>query len=222
MPEALIGAFGNLKHLDLTSTDSLGEVAPKVISSLSSLEELYMEVSFAVWEVGGNEDVSNAYFSEVSLLSHLTVLRVAVMNKNCMSVDVLGFLRNVKSFSISFGDRFRFSEINASRRLGINAAVIAIPDLAADLISMTEELILRDCKGLKNLFQLYGGGLTLDESFNCISESSRSRIQVSEDHINVVEDEALQNADRRLKHHTFKTTLCCQKCVSFPYSAVKN
>ena len=62
LTKGLTGGWGNLKLLDLSYNHTLKRVAPKVISSLCSLEELNMDGSFANWEVAGEGDGSNADF----------------------------------------------------------------------------------------------------------------------------------------------------------------
>lgn len=179
LTKGLTGGWGNLKLLDLSYNHTLKRVAPKVISSLCSLEELNMEGSFANWEVAGEGDGSNADFSEVASLSRLTVLHVNVNNKKCPSRDYSGSFRKLKRFSICLGGDF-FST-DASGRLFLRYAVIPLPDWIKVLVSKTEEMCASDCQNLKDLFQLYSGGLTFDNPSS------------------VVEDKAVQNALRRLK-----------------------
>lgn len=112
-------------------------------------------------------------------LSRLTVLHVNVNNKKCTSRDYSGSFRKLKRFSICLGGDF-FST-DASGRLFLRYAVIPLPDWIKVLVSKTEEMCASDCQNLKDLFQLYSGGLTFDNPSS------------------VVEDKAVQNALRRLK-----------------------
>ncbi|KAE8659943.1 hypothetical protein F3Y22_tig00116959pilonHSYRG00044 [Hibiscus syriacus] len=100
-----IGQLNRLKLLDLTDCTNLEVIAPDVLSSLSSLEELYLYGSFDGWEVEGIENPrSNASLVELQCLSHLTTLEVGLRDVQAMPKDDM-FFGKLERYKISIGDR---------------------------------------------------------------------------------------------------------------------
>ncbi|KAJ8626438.1 hypothetical protein MRB53_019745 [Persea americana] len=99
-----------------------------------------------------------------------TLKRVAPKEKEMEAMLIFrrGIIKSLDSFA-------------CQRRLFLRYAVIPLPDWIKVLVSKTEEMCASDCQNLKDLFQLYSGGLTFDNPAS------------------VVEDKAVQNALRRLK-----------------------
>ncbi|KAF6169734.1 hypothetical protein GIB67_004126 [Kingdonia uniflora] len=86
LPEEISG-LTNLKMLNLTNNyKNLKCIPPKVISSLSNLEELCMLYSFGEWEIDGTRD--NASLAEVASLAKLTSLYLDVENEKWLSTDI--------------------------------------------------------------------------------------------------------------------------------------
>ncbi|KAF6169710.1 hypothetical protein GIB67_004102 [Kingdonia uniflora] len=86
LPEEL-RRLTNLKMLNLTDNwNILTCIPPKVISSLFSLEELYMIDSFDSWEIEGSGD--NASLAEVASLTNLTSLGLDIPNTQWLSTDI--------------------------------------------------------------------------------------------------------------------------------------
>ncbi|TYG46742.1 hypothetical protein ES288_D11G280400v1, partial [Gossypium darwinii] len=100
-----IGQLRRLKLLDLSYCYSLKVVSPNVLSSLSSLEELYFFHSFDRWEVEGTDNLirSNASLVELQSLSRLTTLKVRVPNEQAMPEDNI-FLGKLERYKICIGD----------------------------------------------------------------------------------------------------------------------
>ncbi|MBA0618683.1 hypothetical protein Godav_027989, partial [Gossypium davidsonii] len=100
-----IGQLRRLKLLDLSYCYSLKVVSPNVLSSLSSLEELYFFHSFDRWEVEGTDNLirSNASLVELQYLSRLTTLKVRVPNEQAMPEDNI-FLGKLERYKICIGD----------------------------------------------------------------------------------------------------------------------
>ncbi|XP_077242077.1 putative disease resistance protein At4g27220 [Tasmannia lanceolata] len=101
-----IGDLANLKLLDLTGTFRLKRVPPNVISKLRKLEELYVSISFNMWEVKGSSGYgSNASFDEVvASLSRLTVLYIEVADLKITSLDFSGPWENLTKFGMRVSD----------------------------------------------------------------------------------------------------------------------
>ncbi|KAL6272557.1 hypothetical protein ACE6H2_023249 [Prunus campanulata] len=100
-----IGLLKHLKLLDITDCNSLVKIPHGLLSSLSSLEELYMERSFRKWEQSAaeSEDKRMASLVEVmSLLSnHLKVLVIDIPDFNFLSKDFYLTIQTTIRFHIS-------------------------------------------------------------------------------------------------------------------------
>ncbi|CAB4286375.1 unnamed protein product [Prunus armeniaca] len=100
-----IGLLKHLRLLDITDCDRLEKIPHGLLSSLSSLEELYMENSFRKWEQSAaeSEDKRMASLVEVmSLLSnHLKVLVIDIPDFNFFPKDLYLTIQTTIRFHIS-------------------------------------------------------------------------------------------------------------------------
>ncbi|KAF6169751.1 hypothetical protein GIB67_004143 [Kingdonia uniflora] len=161
LPEEISG-LTNLKMLNLTNNyKNLTYIPPKVISRLSSLEELYMIDSFGEWEIEGSGD--NASLAEVASLTNLTSLYLDIQNVKWLSTDIgpchhweklekfdirVGFY---DKHSVTFNSQYeRYVVLGRTRRLD-SFPVAAWVNV---LMGRTYDLRLERCYGLKNVLQL--------------------------------------------------------------------
>ncbi|CAL8168803.1 unnamed protein product [Prunus armeniaca] len=99
-----IGLLKHLRLLDITDCDRLEKIPHGLLSSLSSLEELYMENSFRKWEQSAteSEDKRMASLVEVmSLSNHLKVLVIEIPDFNFFPKDFYLTSRATIRFHIS-------------------------------------------------------------------------------------------------------------------------
>ncbi|CAL2271521.1 unnamed protein product [Prunus armeniaca] len=99
-----IGLLKHLRLLDITDCDRLDKIPHGLLSSLSSLEELYMENSFRKWEQSAteSEDKRMASLVEVmSLSNHLKVLVIEIPDFNFFPKDFYLTSRATIRFHIS-------------------------------------------------------------------------------------------------------------------------
>ncbi|KAF7139348.1 hypothetical protein RHSIM_Rhsim07G0168300 [Rhododendron simsii] len=106
-----IGNLNRLKLLDFLNCD-VTRIPHGVLSSLSKLEELYLGVSFAGWDVveeGKDIILTNACIAELASLPNLVALDIYVPNIECWvwPRDVV-FLGNIRAFHICFGKSSRY------------------------------------------------------------------------------------------------------------------
>ncbi|KAF6169740.1 hypothetical protein GIB67_004132 [Kingdonia uniflora] len=156
LPEELSG-LTNLKMLNLSNNArNLKCIPPKVISSLSSLEELYMLNSFDGWEIEGTGD--NASLAEVASLTNLTslYLNLNMPNTKWLSTDIgpCHHWEKLEKFAIGVG----YSTTPKSERyMVLRTRSNSFPVVAAwvnVLMERTYYLDLKLCDGLKNVLQL--------------------------------------------------------------------
>ncbi|GLT28427.1 hypothetical protein SLA2020_033620 [Shorea laevis] len=104
LPEQ-IGQLAELKLLDLSDCNNLKVVPPGVLSSLSSLEELYMRNGFHQWETEGVKEWENKNAS-LSELKHLKLtameIRIDIRNIEMIKGDL--FSENLARYMILVGD----------------------------------------------------------------------------------------------------------------------
>ncbi|KAF6169653.1 hypothetical protein GIB67_004045 [Kingdonia uniflora] len=154
LPQEISG-LTNLKMLDLSYNQNLKSIPPKLISSLSSLEELYMIGSFSMWEIEGTR--YNASLREVASLTNLTSLCLEIKNAKWLSTDIrpcqhweklenLGTAVGINTIGISKSERC-VSLTTTSDSFPV-AAWVNI------LMGRTSELYLDSCEGLENVLQL--------------------------------------------------------------------
>ncbi|TXG66107.1 hypothetical protein EZV62_007382 [Acer yangbiense] len=92
-----------LRLLDLRICESLGEIPPNIIASLTQLEELYLDSHNIRWEVQGG---SNASLDELKCLPHLTVLEIQIPNTSVLSKGL--FSNNLERYNIKIGHRLNY------------------------------------------------------------------------------------------------------------------
>ncbi|KAF6169726.1 hypothetical protein GIB67_004118 [Kingdonia uniflora] len=166
-PEELSG-LTNLKMLNLSDNyRNLKCIPPNVISSLSSLEELYMFYSFGGWEIEGSGD--NASLAEVASLTNLTslYLNLLIDNTKWLSTDIgpCYHWEKLEKFDIEVGyilmkTYYKTLTPNYERRVRLNTRSDSFPVAAwvNVLMEITYELYLQECEGLKNVLRLNPNG----------------------------------------------------------------
>ncbi|KAF6159106.1 hypothetical protein GIB67_032723 [Kingdonia uniflora] len=155
LPEE-ISRLTNLKMLNLSRTYKLKSIAPNVISSLSSLEELYMRKSFSRWEIEGTGD--NASLVEVASLTNLTSLYLKIENTQWLSTDIgpCHHWEKLEKFYTSMGDSTTVRIAKSERCVTLTTRSDSYPVAAWVNVLMvkTYELYLEECYGLKNVSEL--------------------------------------------------------------------
>ncbi|KAI5317708.1 hypothetical protein L3X38_037415 [Prunus dulcis] len=161
-----IGLLKHLRLLDITGCNSLQKIPHGLLSSLSSLEELYMENSFEEWEQSAaeSEDKRMASLVEVmSLSNHLKVLVIVIPDFNFFPKDFYLTIQTTIRFHISIkgvhGDSSTWS--TRSTRTGCYAFENKLDIVSSDatafmeiqtvrlLFKKCEDLILHEIKNLK-------------------------------------------------------------------------
>ncbi|KAF6156467.1 hypothetical protein GIB67_004110 [Kingdonia uniflora] len=149
----------NLKMLDLSYNKNLACIPPKVISRLSSLEELYMIDSFGEWEIEGTGD--NASLAEVVSLAKLTSLYLDVENEKWLSTDIgpSHHWEKLEKFYIRVGYSTWWTMTPKSKRcvrLSTRSDSFPVAAWVNVLMGRTYayDLRLERCEGLKNVLQL--------------------------------------------------------------------
>ncbi|KAI5317652.1 hypothetical protein L3X38_037359 [Prunus dulcis] len=160
-----IGLLKHLRLLDITGCDSLQKIPHGLLSSLSSLEELYMENSFGKWEQSAaeSEDKRMASLVEVmSLSNHLKVLVIDIPDFNFFPKDFYLTIQTTIRFHIS-NRKFQSSIIARipSTRTGCYAFENKLDIVSSDatefmeiqtvrlLFKKCEDLILQEINNLK-------------------------------------------------------------------------
>ncbi|KAJ4721530.1 Disease resistance protein [Melia azedarach] len=81
-----LGQLTKLRLLDLSDCYNLKVIAPRVISSLIRLEELYMSNCSVEWEnEGSNGESSNPSLNELMHLPYLSALEIDIENENVLT-----------------------------------------------------------------------------------------------------------------------------------------
>ncbi|XP_022718516.1 disease resistance protein At4g27190-like [Durio zibethinus] len=103
-----IAQLTRLTMLDLSRCTRLKIIPPNVLSSLSKLEELYMDNSFVQWEdeVLGKER-RNASLEELKHLSHLTTFYAHIPNAQIIPKHL--FIESLDRYRILIGDEWEWS-----------------------------------------------------------------------------------------------------------------
>ncbi|GLT52107.1 hypothetical protein SLA2020_254680 [Shorea laevis] len=147
-----IGQLTQPKLLDLSVCTKLKIIPPRVLASMSRLEELYLRNSFHGWEVEENENQRNASLAELKHLKKLTNLEVCIPDIRMIPKDL--FFENLKNFKIFIGSKWedQYSSFGSSRilKLHLNASIDS-NDLVKMLLKKTEELHLRELAGVENV-----------------------------------------------------------------------
>jgi disease resistance protein RPS2 len=154
----------NLRLLNLTDCSTLEIVPRNLLSSLTSLEELYMGISNVQWEVKVKE-IENldkiSILSELKNLHQLSTLNMHINDASLFPRDLLSFGR-LESYKILIGQGWKFSEeesenYKSSRILKLNLS--ADPRILMDygikmLMNRAEDLYLAELKGKYLVFYI--------------------------------------------------------------------
>jgi disease resistance protein RPS2 len=154
----------NLRLLNLTDCSTLEIVPRNLLSSLTSLEELYMGISNVQWEVKVKEieDLNKiSILSELKNLHQLSTLNMHINDASLFPRDMLSFGR-LESYKILIGQGWKFSEeesenYKSSRILKLNLS--ADPRILMDygikmLMNRAEDLYLAELKGKYLVFYI--------------------------------------------------------------------
>ncbi|KAL7169345.1 hypothetical protein ACSBR2_034400 [Camellia fascicularis] len=170
LPKEIIGHRAHLKVLDLLGC-VVERIYPGVLSSLSKLEELYVESIFESWgEVEESKEGAKAIIDELASLSNLVALDIALINISFWPRGLV--IEKLKKFNIRVGISYtcipvRFSLSN-QLQLGVENMSDIIETRLNFLWKSTEILTLKSSvKGLKILCDLVGEG-----GFECLRKLS--------------------------------------------------
>jgi len=104
-----IGQLTNLRMLSLANCSRLRFIPENLISSLTSLEELYLGNCFINWNVNGSKGHSNnASLDELRNLSRLTSLDIMIQDASVWPRDLQVFA-NLERYNIFVGDMWKWS-----------------------------------------------------------------------------------------------------------------
>ncbi|GKV02420.1 hypothetical protein SLEP1_g14857 [Rubroshorea leprosula] len=147
-----IGQLTRLKLLDLSGCSKLKVIQPRVLASMSRLEELYLENSFNRWEHDEHESQRNASLAELKQLKKLTALVIRIRDVKMIPED-LSF-EKLERCKIFVGDAWNkwdsSAEISRILKLQLRAS-ISFDSSLKQLLKMSEELHLEGLKGVKNI-----------------------------------------------------------------------
>ncbi|KAF3438245.1 hypothetical protein FNV43_RR21006 [Rhamnella rubrinervis] len=159
-----IGHLQHLKLLDITECKQLDRIPPGVLSSLTSLEELYMYRSFSEWSpIQGNEEKMCASVDElISLSDHLKVLEVRIPQVQFLGPSSVLF-NKLARFKIAISNYYGLSESclfeNYLRFEGGDTKSMTKCGIHL-LLNKCERLELIHVESLKNVTQLNEDGLS--------------------------------------------------------------
>ncbi|KAH9687094.1 Disease resistance protein [Citrus sinensis] len=149
-----IGQLTRLQLLDLSNCWSLEVIPPNVISKLSRLEELYMDISFSQWDKV--EGGSNASLAELKGLSKLTTLNIQVPDAQILPQEWVSV--ELQSYRICIGNKWWSSwsvKSGLSRLMklqGLEEFGILLQNYRMKLLlKRTEYLYLGELKGVQNV-----------------------------------------------------------------------
>ncbi|KAL1080481.1 hypothetical protein V6Z11_D10G299300 [Gossypium hirsutum] len=149
-----IAQLTRLRLLDLSWCGALKIIPPNVLSSLSKLEELYMEGSFVEWENEGvvDNERRNASLDELNNLSRLTTLYVRI--PDIQMIPKHRFIETLNRYRIFVGDHLISNwppRHECSRRLALQLySNICLDNGVKMLLGKAEDLYL-DLKGLEGI-----------------------------------------------------------------------
>ncbi|KAK8334582.1 hypothetical protein V6Z12_A10G281400 [Gossypium hirsutum] len=149
-----IAQLSRLRLLDLSWCGKLKIIPPNVLSSLSKLEELYMEGSFTEWENGGvvGNERRNARLDELNNLFRLTTLHVHIPDVHMIPKH--RFIETLDRYRILVGDYDYlnwYSKYEYSRTLKLKIYTnISSNNGVKTLLKKTEDLYL-DLNGLEGI-----------------------------------------------------------------------
>ncbi|KAB2064097.1 hypothetical protein ES319_A10G265900v1, partial [Gossypium barbadense] len=148
-----IAQLTRLRLLDLSGCRKLKIIPPNVLSSLSKLEELYMEGNFVEWENGVvDNERRNASLDELNNLSRLTTLYVRI--SDIQMIPKHRFIETLNRYRIIVGDHpiskwLRRHE--CSRTLTLQLYTNICLDNGVKMLLGKAEYLYLDLKGLKGI-----------------------------------------------------------------------
>ncbi|XP_020238756.1 probable disease resistance protein At4g27220 [Cajanus cajan] len=175
---AEIGKLSNLRLLDLTDCSTLGVIPCNVISSLTSLEELYMGNCNVQGDAKGSKSQNiDSSLSELRHLQQLTNLNVQIEDTSVFPRDLLAFGK-LERYKILIGDGWNWSEVESgnyrtSRLLKLNLGMD--PSILMDygikiLMANAEDLYLAELKGVQEvLYDLNDEGFSRLKHLNILN-----------------------------------------------------
>ncbi|XP_065852361.1 uncharacterized protein [Euphorbia lathyris] len=147
-----IGNLIHLKLLDLKGCSSLEVIEPSVLSSLTRLEELYMENSFVKWEDSevNNGKHKNANLTELANLPKLVTMHMHIMDEKMLPKDLP--VKQLEDFKILIGEEWDWNaEYKTSRMLKLKLNTSEHLERVKGFLMRTEDLYLDDLKGVENV-----------------------------------------------------------------------
>ncbi|RDY03963.1 Disease resistance protein, partial [Mucuna pruriens] len=210
---AEIGGLCNLRLLDLTDCSTLGVIPRNVISSLTSLEELYMGNCNVQGEVNGSKSQS---LDELGNLHQLTTLNMQIEDTSVFPRDLFGFGR-LESYKILVGDGWKWSGVESgnyktSRLLKLNSG--ADPSILMDygikmLMAKAEDLYLAELKDVQEvLYELNDEGFSGLKHLNILNcAEMQSIIGATEWAYN---DNAFPNLESLILHNLVNMERICR------------
>ncbi|TKY49668.1 disease resistance protein [Spatholobus suberectus] len=146
-----------LQIFDISNCSKLTKIPSNVISSLNSLEELYMTNTLIQWEVEGH--ANNASLSELRDLNQLTVLDIQIPDVAYLPKNL--FFDKLYSYKIVIGDLNAYSKMNfkmpekyeTSRFLAIQDDLDIHSHMGIKILfDQVENLLLGDLNGVQDIF----------------------------------------------------------------------
>ena len=175
---AEIEGLSNLRLLDLTDCSTLGVIPRNLISSLTSLEELYMGNCNVQEEVKGSKSQSiDSCISELRHLNKLTTLNVQIEDTSDFPRDYLGFGR-LESYKILIGEGWEWSGVESGNyetskllKLNLGADTSILMDYGIKmLMAKAEDLYLAELKGVREvLYELNDEGFSRLKHLNILN-----------------------------------------------------
>jgi len=185
-----IGKLIRLRMLDLTYS-GIEVVPPKIISSLTKLEELYMGNTSINWEdVNSMVQNENASIVELQKLPNLTTLELQVRETWMLPRDLQLMFEKLEKYKIVVGDVWEWSDIEDGTlktlmlKLGTN---IHLEHGIKALIKGVENLYLDDVDGIQNvLYQLNREGFPFLKHLHIQNNANMKHIVDSKDKRNQI------------------------------------
>ena len=213
---AEIGQLIYLRLLDLTDCSTLRVIPCNLISSLTSLEELYMGNCDIQWKVEGSENESNSSsLSELRHLHQLTTLNMQIKDGSVFPRDLLA-LGKLGSYKILIGNGWKSSGVESgnyqvSRVLKLNLSMdsrILLDYGIKLLMTRAEDLYLAEVKGVKEvLYELN------DEGFSRLKHLSIQNCDEMQSIIGPIEwahrDHAFPNMESLILHNLSNMERIC-------------
>ncbi|KAF6169697.1 hypothetical protein GIB67_004089 [Kingdonia uniflora] len=187
LPEEISG-LRNLKMLNLSDNKYLKCIPPNVISSLSSLEELYIYRSFGGWEIEGSGD--NASLAEVASLTNLTSLYLDIGHEKWLSTDIgpchhweklekFYFYTPMSLLGASMSSMSSLRKYPRCVSLSARSNSYPVAAWVNVLMVRTCDLVLHRCEGLKNVLQLNPKGRFCNLKYLTISDCMKMEYVVN-------------------------------------------